>query len=51
MKPNASICGLHISHPEATYFMIGKIGADQKEDYAKRRGLSTTELGKWLVNN
>ncbi|MBR2261932.1 MAG: 5-methyltetrahydrofolate--homocysteine methyltransferase [Paludibacteraceae bacterium] len=51
MKPNATICGLHISHPEATYFMIGKIGADQKEDYAKRRGLSTTELGKWLVNN
>ena len=51
MKPNASICGLHISHPQSCYFMISKIGTDQKEDYAKRRGVSLMELGRWLVNN
>lgn len=48
MKPNASICGFMISNPESTYFHIGKIGVDQKEDYAKRKNMKVEELTKWL---
>ncbi len=51
MKPNASICGLHISHPQAFYFIVGKIGDDQKESYAKQRGKKIEDIEKWLVNN
>lgn len=49
MRPNASICGLHISHPQSFYFMVGEIAEDQKERYAALRGLSKEELGKWLA--
>lgn len=45
MYPPASISGLLIFNPEAKYFMVGKIGKDQAEDYSKRRGIS---LGKIL---
>lgn len=49
MRPNASICGLHIAHPQAVYFMVGKISEDQKKVYAKERGLKPDELSKWLA--
>lgn len=48
MEPSASVCGLYISHPEATYFRIGAIGDDQLTDYARRRHLSPDELRKLL---
>lgn len=48
MRPNASICGLHIAHPQAFYFIVGAIADDQKRAYAKKRGMSLEELGKWL---
>lgn len=51
MKPNASICGLHLSHPQASYFIVGKIGEDQKGEYAKQRGMTKEEIERWLVNN
>ena len=50
MKPNASICGLYISHPKSFYFMVGKIGDDQLEDYAKRCGRTVEETRRWLHN-
>ncbi|MBR1484846.1 MAG: 5-methyltetrahydrofolate--homocysteine methyltransferase [Prevotella sp.] len=48
MKPHASVSGLMISHPEARYFSIGKIGEDQLTDYAVRRGLDIDETRKYL---
>ncbi|MBL7731201.1 MAG: B12-binding domain-containing protein, partial [Chitinophagaceae bacterium] len=48
MNPPASVCGWYIAHPESHYFGLGKIGKDQLEDYAKRKGMSLEEAEKWL---
>jgi 5-methyltetrahydrofolate--homocysteine methyltransferase len=48
MKPNASVCGLLFAHPEASYFMIGKISDEQRKIYAGQRGISMEESRKWL---
>ena len=40
MAPGASICGYYFSHPESRYFPVGKIGKDQVEDYARRKGMA-----------
>ncbi len=40
MMPAASVCGWYYSNPAARYFTVGKIGADQAEDYAKRKSIS-----------
>ena len=48
MSPPASVCGWYIAHPGSHYFGIGKIGRDQMEDYAIRKGMSTEEAEKWL---
>lgn len=46
--PAASVSGWYFSHPEARYFGIGRVGRDQVEDYAKRKGMSLAEAEKWL---
>ena len=51
MHPAASVSGLYFAHPEARYFSIGRIGADQVKDYASRRGLSVIEVERWLAPN
>ena len=38
--PTASVSGLYFSHPRAAYFGTGKIGRDQVEDYARRKGMT-----------
>ena len=48
MDPPASVCGWYIAHPKSHYFGLGKIGKDQLEDYAKRKGMSIEEAQKWL---
>ncbi len=48
MNPPASVCGWYIAHPQSHYFGLGKIGRDQLEDYAKRKGMSLEEAGRWL---
>jgi cobalamin-dependent methionine synthase I len=48
MKPHASVSGMMISNPKAKYFSIGKIGEDQLQDYASRRGIPAVVLRKWL---
>ncbi len=48
MYPGASVCGWYFSHPESTYFGVGKIKQDQLEDYAKRKGMSIEEATRWL---
>lgn len=51
MSPVSSVSGLYLSHPDSRYFMVGKIGHDQIEDYARRRGLSVCEVEKLLNKN
>jgi 5-methyltetrahydrofolate--homocysteine methyltransferase len=48
MIPAASVCGWYFAHPQAKYFSIGKIDKVQLADYAKRKGMSVEEAGKWL---
>jgi 5-methyltetrahydrofolate--homocysteine methyltransferase len=48
MIPAASVSGLYFNHPEAKYFSVGKIGRDQIEDYAARKGVPVEEVEKWL---
>jgi 5-methyltetrahydrofolate--homocysteine methyltransferase len=47
--PTAAVSGFYFSHPEADYFAIGKIGKDQVEDYARRKGWTMEETEKWLA--
>ena len=51
MKPHASVSGLMIAHPQARYFMLGKIGEDQLADSARRRGLPVEMMRKFLGSN
>jgi 5-methyltetrahydrofolate--homocysteine methyltransferase len=51
MLPASSVSGFYLSHPEASYFAVGKIGRDQLEDYARRSGLSVEQAEKWLSPN
>jgi len=51
MTPAASVSGLIFAHPDATYFTVGRIGLDQTEDYARRRGLGLREVEAWLRPN
>lgn len=51
MYPHASVCGLMFSHPRSHYFAVGKIGEDQLEDYARRRGKPIGEMRKFLAAN
>ncbi|HYC93040.1 MAG TPA: methionine synthase [Thermoanaerobaculia bacterium] len=51
MSPAASVSGLYFAHPKARYFAVGKIGRDQVEDYARRKGMSVEEVERWLAPN
>lgn len=51
MWPAASVSGFYFAHPEASYFGLGSIGADQVNDYAKRRGISSSEAEARLAAN
>ena len=49
MWPASSVSGLYFAHPESVYFGVGKIGRDQVQDYAARKGLEVAECEKWLA--
>ena len=49
MFPTAAVSGWYFSHPESKFFAVGKIGVDQVEDYADRKGLSKAEAERWLA--
>ena len=51
MLPAASVSGLYFSHPQAKYFNVGRIGRDQLESYAKRKGMPVEEAERWLASN
>ncbi|WP_414656486.1 methionine synthase [Deinococcus sp. VB343] len=48
MYPAAAVSGLYFAHPEARYFAVGRIGRDQVEDYAGRKGWTLEEAERWL---
>ncbi len=49
MHPAAAVSGWYFSHPESTYFAVGKIDADQVADYARRKGITLAEATRWLA--
>ncbi|GIF07305.1 methionine synthase [Actinoplanes siamensis] len=51
MTPAAAVSGLIFAHPEAKYFTVGRLGKDQIEDYAARRGVPVAEVERWLRPN
>lgn len=51
MTPAASVSGFYFSHPDARYFAVGKIGPDQLQSLAQRKGISTQEMERWLRPN
>jgi 5-methyltetrahydrofolate--homocysteine methyltransferase len=51
MFPSASVSGFYFWRPGAHYFGVGRIGRDQLEDYARRKGWSVEEAARWLAPN
>jgi 5-methyltetrahydrofolate--homocysteine methyltransferase len=51
MSPAAAVSGWYFSHPQARYFAVGKIGEDQLESLAQRKGMARDELARWLSPN
>jgi len=51
MWPASAVSGLYFAHPGSQYFGIGRVGRDQVEDYAARKGWSVDEAERWLAPN
>ena len=51
MLPAAAVAGFYLSHPDASYFAVGRIGRDQVADYARRKGMTLQEAERWLAPN
>ncbi len=51
MDPPSSVSGWYFAHPSARYFGIGRLGRDQVEDYARRKGMALEEAERWLSPN
>jgi 5-methyltetrahydrofolate--homocysteine methyltransferase len=51
MTPAASVSGFYLSHPDARYFNVGRIGPDQLQDQAARRGADLAQLERLLAPN
>ncbi len=51
MWPASSVSGFYFWRPEARYFGLGRIGRDQLEDYARRKGWTIAEAERWLAPN
>ncbi len=51
MYPAAAVSGWYYSHPESQYFVVGRLGKEQVQDYARRKGWSLAEAERWLASN
>ena len=49
MTPAASVSGYYLSHPQSTYFNVGRIGDDQLADWATRTALSAEDARRALA--
>ncbi|GAA4405103.1 methionine synthase [Fodinibacter luteus] len=48
MWPGASVSGWYFAHPESQYFVVGRLGRDQVESYAARKGWDLRTAERWL---
>jgi 5-methyltetrahydrofolate--homocysteine methyltransferase len=51
MLPTAAVSGFYFGHPDAEYFGVARIGRDQLEEYAERRGVDLAQAERWLRPN
>jgi 5-methyltetrahydrofolate--homocysteine methyltransferase len=51
MLPASAVSGFYFAHPESAYFGVARIGQDQLEDYAERRGVDVDTAARWLRPN
>ncbi len=51
MSPAASVCGFYFAHPQSHYFAVKRIGRDQAQHYARRKGMKLHEVEHWLAQN
>jgi len=51
MLPTAAVSGFYFGHPQAEYFGVARVGRDQLEDYATRRGVSVELAERYLRPN
>ncbi|MEL7217729.1 MAG: methionine synthase, partial [Pseudomonadota bacterium] len=51
MYPTAAVSGFYFGHPESQYFGVARIGRDQLEEYAERRGVDLATAERWLRPN
>jgi 5-methyltetrahydrofolate--homocysteine methyltransferase len=51
MLPTAAVSGFYFGHPDSAYFGVARIGRDQLEEYAGRRGVDLNQAERWLRPN
>lgn len=51
MWPTAAVSGFYFSHPQSAYFGLGRVGKDQVEAYAARKGMHLEVVERWLSPN
>ncbi|MET1754242.1 methionine synthase [Novosphingobium sp. RD2P27] len=51
MLPTSAVSGFYFAHPESQYFGVARIGRDQLEEYAERRGIDLRTAERWLRPN
>lgn len=51
MWPGASVSGWYFSHPDSKYYAVAQIQRDQVEDHARRKGMSVSDVERWLAPN
>ncbi|MDP3180598.1 MAG: vitamin B12 dependent-methionine synthase activation domain-containing protein, partial [Bacteroidota bacterium] len=51
MYTTASVSGEYFVHPESKYFSLEKVGKDQVEDYARRKGVSVEVIEQFMPSN
>ncbi|MGH3508908.1 MAG: vitamin B12 dependent-methionine synthase activation domain-containing protein, partial [Nocardioidaceae bacterium] len=51
MWPGAAVSGWYFSHPQSQYFVVGRVGRDQLEEYAARKQMSVRDAERWLGSN
>ncbi len=51
MLPTSAVSGFYFGHRDSQYFGVARIGRDQLEDYATRRGIPLDQAERWLRPN
>ncbi|MES2137863.1 MAG: vitamin B12 dependent-methionine synthase activation domain-containing protein, partial [Pseudomonadota bacterium] len=51
MLPTSAVSGFYFGHRDSQYFGVARVGRDQLEDYAARRGVPLEQAERWLRPN